>query len=81
MRCIKKFMSIWNYCFIYDSRCFISLYFNSKLLLKAINYKYLLSILANAMIKAVKKHERIGLEIVYLFVSGMLSVGVTVVPD
>lgn len=44
-------------------------------------YKYLLCLFSDAMIKAVKKHERIGLEIVYLFVSGMLSVGVTVVPD
>ena len=33
------------------------------------------------MIKAVKEYERISLEIVYLFVSGMLFPGLTVLAD
>lgn len=47
-------------------------------LFKCIIYKYLLFHIANDMIKAVKECERISLEIVYLFVSAMLSADITV---
>lgn len=47
-------------------------------LCKCIIYKYLLFHIANDMIKAVKECERISLEIVYLFVSAMLSADITV---
>lgn len=49
--------------------------------MKLIIYKYLLFIFAGVIIKTVKEYERIRLEIVYLFVRCMLSVGVTVVAD
>lgn len=47
-------------------------------LFKCIIYKYLLFNITNDMIKAVKECERIRLEIVYLFVSAMLSEDITV---
>lgn len=50
----------------------------SKNLYILIKYKYLLSIAADAKIKTVKECERISLEIVYPFVSGMLSADITV---
>lgn len=41
----------------------------------------MLLIKANAMIKAVKEHERIRLEIVYLFVIAMSASWITVLTD